>query len=52
MDGVFKLFNAVERARKRLGLVRAMKSIVKVAKKKYKAKISTIELCEKENQNP
>jgi len=53
MDGVFKLFNAVARVKKRLGMQRAMHSIIKFTKRsKKQKKISTIVLNDKENQNP
>ena len=53
MDGVFKLFNALSRVKKRLGVQRAMLGLVKFTKRsKKQKKVSTIVVNDKENMNP
>ena len=53
MDGVFKLFNAISRVKKRLGMQRAMLGLVKFTKRsKKQKKVSTIVVSDKENMNP
>jgi len=53
MDGVFKLFNAISRVKKRLGMQRAMLGLLKFTKRsKKQKKVSTIVVSDKENMNP
>jgi hypothetical protein len=53
MDGVFKLFNALSRVKKRLGMQRAMLGLLKFTKRsKKQKKVSTIVVNDKENMNP
>jgi hypothetical protein len=50
MDGVFKLFNALNRVKLRLGLTRALHQLKKFTKKARKRDLTI--LSDKENQRP